>query len=88
MKIALILTICGAFSGLGNDECVQPVVKLYDDIDTCTKVMDENRQTLDDRYLSCGWADESLLIDRSAGRSVEEIIADLNRQFSKSTGDK
>ncbi len=82
MKIALILTICGAFSGLGNDECVQPVVKLYDDIDTCTKVMDENRQTLDDRYLSCGSVDESLLTDRTGGRTVPEIIADLNREFN------
>lgn len=82
MKIALILSICSAFSGAGTEDCRQPVVKVYDNIDVCTKDMEANRQVRDDRYLSCGWANESLLIDRTAGRTVPEIIADLNREFN------
>lgn len=82
MKIALILSICSAFSGAGTEYCTPHIVKLYDSVIPCTIDMDANRQTLDDRYLSCGSVDESLLTDRTAGRTVPEIIADLNREFN------
>lgn len=83
MKIALILTICNAMAGNATQEdCTPHIVQLYDSVIPCTVDMDKNRQALDDRYLSCGSVDESMLTDRAAGRTVPEIIADLNREFN------
>lgn len=79
MKIALILTICNALSGInGEDDCDAYIVETYDSVIPCTIDMDKNRQTLDDRYLSCGSVDEKLLVDRRDGRSVSKIIHDIN----------
>lgn len=79
MKIALILTICNALSGInGEDDCDAYIVETYDSIIPCTIDMDKNRQTLDDRYLSCGSVDGKLLVDHRDGRSVSKIIHDIN----------
>jgi len=79
MKIALILTICSALSGVNHeDDCDAYIVETYDSVIPCTIDMDKNRQVLDDRYLSCGTVDEKLLKDQRDGRSVSKIIHDIN----------
>lgn len=79
MKIALILTICNALSGInGEADCDAYIVETYDSVIPCTIDMDKNRQTLDDRYLSCGAISEEVLIDHRDGRSVPKIIHDIN----------
>lgn len=79
MKIALILTICSALSGInGEEDCDAYIVETYDSVIPCAVDMDKNRQVLDDRYLSCGAVDEITLIDRRDGRSVPKIIHDIN----------
>ena len=40
--------------------------------------MEKNPQKLDDRYLSCGTVEKTLLIDRRDNRTVKQILDDLN----------
>ncbi|QJI52264.1 hypothetical protein [Cronobacter phage JC01] len=87
MSIALILAVCTPLIS-GGDECTHHYVKMYDTPAQCVAVMDRNQQKLDDRYLACQSADAMWLIDRTNGRSAEQIIADLNASIPYQGGAK
>ena len=81
MSFALILSICAPLvTGEPNaDECVDYIVKTYDTPAQCVAAMDRNVQHRDDRYLSCASGDYSHLVDKTNGRTAEQIISDLNK---------
>lgn len=77
-NIALILNVCLPLIA-GGDDCNAYVVETYPALMPCLIDLEKNRQTRDDRYLSCGAVDRELLADTRDGRNVSEIIADLNK---------
>jgi hypothetical protein len=77
-NIALILNVCIPLIA-GGDDCQAYIVETYPALMPCIVDMEKNRQRRDDRYLSCGAVDRELLTDNRDGRTVPEIIADLNK---------
>lgn len=80
MNIALVLNVCLPLVS-GGDSCDAYIVDVFPSVIPCTVEMDKNRQTLDDRYLSCQAIDHTLLVDRTDNRTVSQIIADLNSEL-------
>lgn len=80
MEIGLVLTICAALAGSGEEQCDNYIVETYDSVIPCMVDLDKNLQTRDDRYLSCTAVDTRYLQDRKRGRSVSQIIADINAE--------
>lgn len=85
MIIGLVLTICTVLSG-GLEDCDSQnyVLETYPGATTpalqaCTDEMLANRQTRDDRYLSCQWVDEALIQKSPHGGdlSVKQQLAEL-----------
>jgi len=77
MNIALMLNVCMPLIA-GGDSCESYIVDVFPSIIPCTIEMEKNPQKLDDRYLSCGTVEKTLLIDRRDNRTVKQILDDLN----------
>lgn len=80
MSIALILNVCVPLIA-GGEACDQYIVDTFPALIPCTVEMRKNRQTRDDRFLSCGDVDDRYLVDRRDGRNVAQILSDLNREL-------
>lgn len=80
MSIGLILSVCMPLLS-GGDDCQDYIVDVYDAVIPCVAEMEKNAQTLDDRYLSCGAVDHTVLIDTRDHRTAAQIIADLNAEL-------
>lgn len=87
MNIALILNVCIPLVS-GGDSCEGYIVEVYQSVIPCTIDMQDNPQKLDDRYLSCGTVEKTLLVDRRDNRTVKQIIADLNAAIPYMGGGK
>lgn len=79
ITFALVFNICVMAGSV--DSCEAHVVETYSTLKDCRAEMQANPLALDDRFLACGLVDAEYLVDRRDGRTVKQIIADLNADF-------
>jgi len=84
ITFALVLNVCVMAGTL--DSCEGYVVETYQTVDACQADMRDNVQSLDDRFVACGLVEADYLVDRRDGRTVKQIIADLNRDLPYNGG--
>lgn len=84
LTFALVFNICVMAGSV--DSCEGYVVETYQTVDACQRDMLDNVQALDDRFVACGLVESRYLVDRRDGRTVKQVIADLNASFPYSGG--